>query len=69
MSNATHLSGRLLTIQQAAQYTGLAVSTIYTMVSQQRIPYTKVGRCLQFDVGLLEQWIKQHTVMPMLPKP
>ena len=69
MSKPTLMTGRLMTIQQAAQYTGLAVSTIYTMVSQQRIPYTKVGRCLRFDMGLLEQWIKQHTVMPMPSKP
>ncbi len=60
---------RLISIQEAAAYTGLAVPTLYTMVSQRRIPYVKVGRLTKFAVALLDQWIKQHTVMPMPEKP
>ncbi len=60
---------RLISIQEAAAYTGLAVPTLYTMVSQRRIPYVKVGRLTKFDVGLLDDWIKQNTVMPMPEKP
>ncbi len=60
---------RLITIQEAAVYTDLAVPTLYTMVSQRRIPYVKVGRLTKFDIGLLDAWIKQHTVMPMPEKP
>ncbi len=59
---------RLISIQEAAAYTGLAVPTLYTMVSQRRIPYVKVGRLTKFDVGLLDAWIKQNTVMPMPSK-
>ncbi len=59
---------RLISIQEAAAYTGLAVPTLYTMVSQRRIPYVKVGRLTKFDVGLLDDWIKQNTVMPMPSK-
>jgi excisionase family DNA binding protein len=59
---------RLITIQQAAGYTGLSPHTLYTMVSQRRIPYVKVGRLTKFDVGLLDAWIKQNTVMPMPSK-
>lgn len=56
---------RLLNIQEAASYTGVAVATLYRMVSQRRIPFTKVGRRTMFDVRLLDDWIKQHTVMPL----
>lgn len=56
---------KLIPIQQAAQYTGLSPHTLYTMVSQRRIPYVKVGRLVKFDLDLLDKWIKQHTVMPM----
>ena len=59
---------RLIDIQEAAEYTGLSPHTLYTMVSQRRIPYVKVGRLTKFDVGLLDAWIKQHTVMPMPEK-
>ncbi|MBK7418431.1 MAG: helix-turn-helix domain-containing protein [Nitrospira sp.] len=56
---------RLIGIKDAAGYTGLSVHTVYTMVSQRRIPYVKVGRLVKFDVALLDTWIKQNTVMPM----
>ena len=63
------MTRRLLTIREVAEYTGLSAHTLYTMVSQRRIPYVKVGRLTKFDVGLLDAWIKQHTVMPMPEKP
>ena len=59
---------RLITIQETAEYTGLSPFTLYTMVSQRRIPFVKVGRLVKFDVGLLDAWIKQNTVMPMPTK-
>ncbi len=59
---------RLISIREAAAYTDLSVHTLYTMVSQRRIPYVKVGRLTKFDVGLLDAWIKQNTVMPMPSK-
>ncbi len=59
---------RLISIQEVAEYTGLSIHTLYTMVSQRRIPYVKVGRLTKFDMALLDQWIKQNTVMPMPSK-
>jgi len=59
---------QLIGIDEAAKYVGLAKQTLYTMVNQRRIPYVKVGRLLKFDLGKLDQWIHQNTVMPMPPK-
>ena len=59
---------RLLSVRETGIYTGLSPHTLYTMVSQRRIPYVKVGRLTKFDVGLLDAWLKQHTVMPMPEK-
>jgi excisionase family DNA binding protein len=64
MNEASGLK-RLIDIKGAANYTGLSVHTVYTMVSQKRIPYVKVGRLVKFDLNMLDSWIKQHTVMPM----
>lgn len=61
----TPLQRRLLTVEEAAAYTGLSPHTVYTMVSQKRIPYVKVGRLTKFDLRLLEEWLRRHTVMPM----
>ncbi len=69
MKNTALIARRLISIHEAAEYTGLSTHTIYTMVSQRRIPYVKVGRLTKFDLGLLDAWIKQNTVMPMPEKP
>jgi excisionase family DNA binding protein len=59
---------RLMSVKDAAAYTGLSPHTIYSMVSERRIPFIKVGRLVKFDETMLQAWIKQHTVMPMPPK-
>ncbi len=58
----------LLTVQEVATYTGLSTHTLYTMVSQRRVPYVKLGGALRFDLELLNQWIEQSTVMPLRQK-
>jgi excisionase family DNA binding protein len=50
---------KLVSIKEAAHYTGLSPHTIYAMVSQRRIPFVKVARLVKFDLEL------QNTVMPM----
>ena len=59
---------RLISIDEASLYTGLSIHTLYTMVSQRRIPYIKLGRLTKFDMDMLDAWIKQNTVMPMPEK-
>jgi len=53
---------RLLGIQQVATYTGLSNHTLYTMVSQRRIPFVKMGRLTKFDRVELDKWIAGHSV-------
>lgn len=53
---------RLIDVNQVAEYTGLAVKTVYTMVSQRRIPFVKLGRLTKFDVMDVDRWIKEHSV-------
>jgi len=59
---------KLIGVTEAAQYTGLSVHTVYTMVSQRHIPYVKVGRLVKFDLPMMDAWIRKNTVMPMSPK-
>jgi excisionase family DNA binding protein len=61
------VSQKLLNVKEVSLYTGLAADTIYKMVSQRRIPFTKVGKLVKFDHATLDGWLKQHTVMPMPP--
>lgn len=62
------ITRRLLTIQEVAEYTGLSVHTLYTMVSQRRIPFIKVGRLTKFDRTLLDEWLAKYTIMPIALK-
>ena len=55
----------LMTVKEAAQYIGLAEKTLYTKISQRRIPYLKVERLVKFDRNALNDWLKAQTVMPM----
>jgi len=57
-----------MSVPEAAAYTGVKPDTIYTWVSQRRIPFTKMGKLVKFDVELLDKWIKEKTVMPMPSK-
>ncbi len=60
-----NMTRAFLTIQEAAHYTGIAVTTLYKWVSQRKIPHIKMGRLVKFDPRKLDEWIKQQTVMPM----
>lgn len=62
MEEKVILGRRLLDVQEVAAYTGLAVKTVYSMVSQRRIPFVKMGRLTKFDLRDVDAWIKQHTV-------
>jgi len=55
---------RLVDAKQAAPYIDVSVHTLYTMVRQRRIPFTKVGRLVKFNLDLLDTWIKENTIMP-----
>jgi excisionase family DNA binding protein len=53
---------RFLDVKEVAEEYGLAISTIYTMVSQRRIPFVKMGRRTKFDRYRLDEWVSCHTV-------
>ena len=53
---------RLLDIKDVADYTGLSVHTLYTMVSQRRIPFVKLGRLTKFDREEIDKWITSNSV-------
>ena len=68
MSSVEVIARRLLDIGEVATYTGLSIHTLYTMVSQRRIPFVKLGSSVKFDRGKVDDWIKHNTVMPMPSK-
>ena len=63
------LKRRLVDIHEVAAYTGLAVQTLYAMVSQRRIPFVKMGRLTKFDLVKIDSWIEKNSVMPIRKSP
>jgi excisionase family DNA binding protein len=56
------LVDRLLTIKEVSALTGLAIGTLYHLVSQQRIPVVRLSkRCIRFRKSDLSDWIQTLT--------
>ena len=53
---------RLLNVQEAAEYLGLEIDTVYKKSRLRELPSVKVGRALRFDVMALQRFIEEHTI-------
>ena len=56
------MNKRLINIQELSEYIGLSTSTIYSWVSQRRIPFVKCGRLTKFDLERINDWIEESSV-------
>lgn len=50
---------QFLDVQEVAELLHLKPRTIYSMVSQRRIPFRRAGRVLLFDLEEIENWTKE----------
>lgn len=48
----------LITVREAAELLRLAPKTLYSLVSQRRIPYRKAGRRLLFERSEILDWTR-----------
>jgi len=53
---------RLININELSEYIGLSTNTIYSWVSQRRIPFVKCGRLTKFDLQRIDEWIEESSV-------
>ncbi|MGI0083836.1 MAG: helix-turn-helix domain-containing protein [Nitrososphaerales archaeon] len=54
----------LLTVQEAARFLAVSVSTLYGWVWQRRVPFIKIGRALRFDPHDLKAFIEGNKHIP-----
>jgi excisionase family DNA binding protein len=54
----------LLTVQAAARYLAVSVSTLYGWVWQRRVPFVKIGRALRFVPHDLEAFVEASKQSP-----
>jgi len=54
------MPNHLMTVQEAAQFLSVSVSTLYGWAWQRKIPFVKVGRALRFEAADLERFIRAN---------
>lgn len=52
---------RLIGIRELSEYLGVSKNTVYSWVYHDKIPYSKVGRLLRFDLSKIDLWIDEET--------
>jgi predicted DNA-binding transcriptional regulator AlpA len=53
---------RLWNVSEVAEFLGLAVGSIYHLVSQRRIPCVRLSaRCLRFDPEAIAVWVNEKS--------
>ena len=57
--------GNMMTLQETADFTRLAPSTLYKYVSSRRIPFVRIGTKLLFSRDVIEEWIMAQAVEPI----
>jgi len=58
------MSAEIMTIKELAAYLDLAEATLYKKVSNNEIPYAKLGNLLRFPKWTIDQWVSENTVKP-----
>lgn len=54
---------QMLDYTSAAEFLGVKVGTLYSMVSRGQVPHTRIGRRLvRFPRPALEAWLGEHFV-------
>lgn len=56
------MNKRLINIRELSEYTGLKVNTLYSWVSERRIPFVKCGRLTKFDLNEIDGWIEKNKI-------
>jgi len=59
------LNSNLWDVKEVAEFLGLAVGTVYHLLSQKRLPCVRLSaRCVRFDPRQIEAWIAERTEEP-----
>jgi excisionase family DNA binding protein len=59
------MSPKLWDVNEVADFLGLAVGSVYQMLSAKRLPCIRISaRCVRFDPKAIEEWVAQRTEKP-----
>lgn len=52
----------LMTVEEVASYLRVNKKTIYTLISESRIPATRVGRQYRFNKAAIDDWLHEKSI-------
>lgn len=55
------MTGKLLTIEKAAEYLDIHPGTLYRWARAKKIPAVKMGKVWRFKKERLEDWVERQT--------
>lgn len=58
------MSAEIMTIKELAAYLDITEGTIYKKVSNNEIPYAKLGTLLRFPKWAIDAWVSENTTQP-----
>lgn len=50
---------KYLSPKELSEFTGISIHTIYSWVSQKKIPFIKVGRLVKFEIDEIREWLNK----------
>jgi excisionase family DNA binding protein len=65
MKPVPEFEDRLLKMEEVARLTGLALGSVYHLISQGRLPVVRLSaRCVRTRLSDLHEWWERHTENP-----
>jgi excisionase family DNA binding protein len=62
---------QVMDIRELSEYLGIGKSKIYSLIRQQKIPASKIGRQYRFSKDVVDAWLKEKIITktnePSLP--
>lgn len=52
---------RFMNVEELAQYLGVSRHTIYWWVATRKVPHSKLGKLVRFDIADVTDWLKTNS--------
>ncbi|MBU1134508.1 MAG: helix-turn-helix domain-containing protein [Candidatus Omnitrophica bacterium] len=53
---------RYVGIKEISEYLGISINTAYAWRYRRKIPFTKMGKLVKFDLKKIEAWLEKNSV-------
>jgi len=52
----------IMTVREASDYLRISIRKMRSLISEDEIPYARIGRLIRLKKSELDKWFKRHTV-------